>query len=507
MVVIITCIIVHVKDEKWLHRSLALYDWAWQYGWDDTCGGFWWTNCPTSKFKDSITIVEMLHFSAKLAYMFPNESRYLTDSIRVWNWFYSFDGGRGLMSDTNMVSTGAIPEKCCNTTAGSYSRCYNTRLSGTSYNQGLLMSSAAFLYLRTGNVTYLNTSLMLLGAILHNYTTSDGILIDEPRSYQSFEGSCWAGADPGGDWYSFNGIFMLHLGYFADLLVKNKSIDPHVLESIKTLVNRTSEAAWNRSAVWPPFNSVVDGCQVGVQPVDANAKLPKFHWWWGKDQIAQVIPPDPRYFFHRRKLGCVAVKGSSPLWKGNVAKEKQCLLKCKGDRKCSKYHFKIAPSISDMKKTNCWLWSFNRSTHTCRTNNEGFNIGVKRPVGNTSCAARCNSKEPLTVDEGVCYCDSSCAEHMDCCLDYADHCKPQAPILCKGQCQDLTPRPIPQGGYCWCFDGCNGWFTDNNSDGSCCYDYPQECMGVSMPTCLDGRSQGSALSLFLTQMRLVSIAL
>lgn len=460
-----------------------------------------------SKFKDSITIVEMLHFTAKLAHMFPNESQYLTDAMKIWNWFYSFDDGFGLMSDSNLVSTGAIPEMCCNaTTTDSYSRCYNTRLPGTSYNQGLLMSASAYLYLRTGNGTFLNTGLRLLSAILDNYTTTDGILIDEPRSYQSFEGACWAGADPGGDWYSFNGIFMLHLGYFTDLLLRNKSLQPSVLASIQSLVNKTSEAAWNKSAVWPPFDDSGDGCQIGAEPADPSAKYPKFHWWWGKEETEQMIPPDPKYFFHRRKLGCVATNGSIPLWKGRVKNELHCKEECKQNAKCLKYQFKGAPpQLAAAKKPNCWLWSFNRSAHICQTNNPNFNIGIKRPVGNASCSGLCGSTKPLPVDHGVCYCDSSCAVHMDCCLDYADHCKPRAPILCKGQCGNLVPKPIPQGGYCWCFDGCNGWFTDNNSDGSCCSDYPQQCMRVSMPTCLDGRAQGSALNLFLTQLKLATV--
>ena len=494
-------LVVPLQDQAWLDRSLALYEWAWRYGWDNTCGGFWWTNCNNQMFKDSITIVEMLHFSSKLAHMFPNETRYLTDSMRIWNWFYSFDDGFGLMSDKYLVSTGAIPEKCCNSTAKSYSRCHNTRLPGTSYNQGLLMSSTAYLYLRTRNTTFLNIGLRLLAAVLANYTTSEGLLVDEPRSYQSYEGSCWAGADPGGDWYSFNGIFMLHLSYFAELLVQNRSMEPNVLESVRSLVNKTSEAAWNRSAVWPPFTDV-DGCQLGVAPEDTNATLPKFHWWWGKEVTTQIIPPDPKYFFHRRKLRCTATKGSAPLWTGTLAKEKMCMQKCKSNASCLKYQFKIG----DAKKTNCWLWSFNRSTHTCRTNDQNFNLGIKRPVGSATCAGQCGNKQPFVIDEGHCYCDSSCAQHMDCCLDYADHCQPPGPLLCKGQCGDLTPKPIPQGGYCWCFDGCNGWFTDNNSAGSCCSDYPQQCMIMTaMPTCLDGRSQGSALGLFLAQLRLATI--
>lgn len=452
----------------------------------------------------------MLHFSAKLSYMFPNESRYLNDTYKIWNWFYSFDNGYGLMSRKYLVSTGAIPEKCCNaSTEDLHRKCHNTGLSGTSYNQGLLMSSSAFLYLRTGNITYLKTGLRLLHAIIENYTTSDGVLIDEPRSYQSYEGSCWGGADPGGDWYSFNGIFMRHLGYFTELLSKNQSLSQEDLTKIQSLINKTGELAWNKSAVWPPFD-YTDGCNVGVDPVDPKAKFPKFHWWWAKDETNQMIPPDPKFFFHRRKLSCKALNGSAPIWKGHTSNEDICEKKCQVNPKCSKYQFRL-PSRGDKeessgkpKKINCWLWPFNRTAHSCRTNSPMINIGIKRPVGNASCASKCGAKEPQEVAHGVCYCDNDCATHMDCCLDYADHCKPAEPILCKGNCTDVTPRPIPQGGYCWCFDGCNGWFTDNNSDGSCCSDYPPECMDIPMPTCLDGRSQTSALDLFLAQFKVVT---
>lgn len=493
-----------MQDPKWLNRSIALYDWAWQYGWDDPCGGFWWSNCKTQLFKDSITIVEMLHLSAKLAYMFPNESHYFTDSMKIWNWIFSFDNGRGLMSDKYLVSTGVIPEKCCNSTSDSYSRCYNTRLSGTSYNQGLLMSATAYLYLRTGNTTYLKIGNRLLDAVLENYT-KDGILIDEPRSYQSFAGACWGGSDPGGDWYSFNGVFMLHLGYYTDLLSLNKSLGPEILEKIKSLVDKTGDSAWNNSAVWSSSDVAYDGCNIGVSPALPSATYPKFHWWWAKEEIAQVIPPDPKYFFHRRKLACKAVNGSRPLWKGKTKTEDACKEKCKTSEKCLKYQFKI--TAAHKEKINCWLWSFNRSNHICQTNNLNMNIGIKRPVGNATCSGRCGDKEPQKVDHGVCYCDSNCPVHMDCCLDYADHCQPAQPIQCKGRCGTLVPSPIPRGGYCWCFDGCNGWFTDNNSDGSCCYDYPPECMAVAMPVCLDARTQGSALNLFLTQMKVASISM
>ena len=47
--------------------------------------------------------------------------------------------------------------------------------------------------------------------------------------------------------------------------------------------------------------------------------------------------------------------------------------------------------------------------------------------------------------------------------------------------------------------------TDNNSDGSCCTDYPEQCLAVNMPACLDARSQGSALNLFIAHLKLSQI--
>ena len=456
-------------------------------------------------FKDSITILEVLHLSAKLAYMFPNESQYLERTQQIWDWFFSFDDGYGLMSKKGLVSTGAIPEKCCNASSSDpHKKCHNSKLPGTSYNQGLLMSASAYLYRQTGNKTYLNVGLQALDAILTNYTTKEGVLVDEPRSYQSYEGSCWAGADPGGDWYSFNGIFMLHLGYFTELLYKNGSLPSSTLAKIMTLIEKSSDAAWNRSAVWPPF-SYDDGCSIGTSAVGPTASYPKFHWWWSENVTKQIIPPDPKFFFNRRKLGCTG--NNSQLWKGFVLTQNSCERKCRDNPRCSKYQYHGKLSQLAKVKVNCWLWSFNRSDHSCTLNDETYTIGIKRPVGNVTCAGRCGSKEPLNVEHGVCYCDSDCAKHMDCCLDYANHCSSATIHSCKGLCGTLTPQPLYGGGYCWCFDGCNGWFTDNNSDGSCCPDYPPECMEIPMPLCLDARSQGSALNLFLAHLKLSKLTM
>ena len=501
-VVVVTSFLHYGQEPKWLDRSVAIYNWTWKSGWDGDCGGFWWNTCGNQLFKDSITIMEILHFGSKLAYMFPNETWYLDSAQKIWDWIFSFNDGYGLMSDKYLVSTGAVPEQCCNSTVSDpLKKCLNTNVSGTSYNQGLLLSASAYLYKRTKNHTYLDVGMRALEAVLTNYTTIEGILIDEPRSYQTFRDKCFAWEDPGGDWYSFQGIFMNHLSYFTTLLADGVTLSNENLTRIMKLVEQTSDAAWSKSAVQPPFKDGVDACNIG--PSNPNVTYPKFHWWWGEETVQQIIPPDPHIFFHRVQLRCVTANGNNTqLWEGMVATEDRCKAKCARNPKCSKYLFQI--DQSKVQGYNCWIWSYNRSDHNCQQQDAKFNIGIKRPFGAATCASRCGSKDPIKLAHGVCYCDPDCLTHLDCCLDYADQCTPNKSIpSCKGLCKKTQALAIPGGGYCWCSEGCNPWYTDNNSDGSCCPDYNQECLHKTMPTCLDARSQGSALNLFLAHLKLM----
>ena len=457
-------------------------------------------------FKNSITIMEMLHFSSKLAYTFPKETRYLRDAQKVWDWVFSFDDGYGLMSDEYLVVTGVVPEKCCNASANKtdpYKQCHKTKLSGTSYNQGMLMSSAAYLYRATNDSKYLKVGMRALAAIFENYTTPDGILKDEPRTYQTYlGGQCWGGTgDPGGDWYSFNGIFMLHLGYFTDLLSQIDLLSHENLTRIYNLVLRTSDSAWSKSAVWPPFNTSGDICNTDP---NLNTTYPKFQWWWNQKVTQQRIPPDPKIFYSKSQLRCVG--DDTQLWEGMIGSEDNCTRKCMNNTACSKYLYQTDQAA--VPGTDCWIWSYNRSDHICNQSDYDFNVGIKRPVGNATCAGRCGSKEPQNLIHGVCYCDANCTKHLDCCIDYADYCVKEDYISCKGYCNQVQALAIPGGGYCWCYSGCYGWFTDNNSRGSCCPDYNTQCQSVQFPKmCLDARSQGSALNLFLAHMRVSQVVI
>ena len=484
--------IFFLQEVKWLNHSIAIYDWAWQYGWDNDCGGFIWSDCPSSRFKFNIELVEGLHLSAKLAYTLPDEKRFLNDSERIWQWFFSYDDGYGLMSEKFLVSTGAIPLTCCNATS-KQKQCENSKSHDAIYSQGLLLSASAYLYLATGNQTYLKTGLRAFDAVIQNYTSSDGVLLDEVRGFPSYVGECYSKSDPGGDWFSFNGIFMLHLAYFTELLVTNGTMPKATLKMVNSLVQKTSDSAWSRSAVWPPFTQT-NACKPGSAPSNKKAIEPKFHWWWREDmKLNPFLPADPDYYFRSSGMGCRTLNGNdTQIWKGQVDSEDKCMTKCDKNVDCSKYDY----LIYGYDECNCWIWSYNRSNHICDVRGYERNVGVKRPRGKATCAGKCGSPEPQQLDHGACYCDANCSQHLDCCLDYATHCTGDTPLSCKDQCDkdNVYGQAIPGGGYCWCYEGCNLGYTG----GSCCPDFLQQCKSSSLQPCMDGRSQGSALNLFLS---------
>ena len=68
-------------------------------------------------------------------------------------------------------------------------------------------------------------SVKLLNAVLQNYTLTDGILINKPRSGQTFKSQCMVEDDPGGDWYFFNAPLGLATSITCTphLLLRNKN--------------------------------------------------------------------------------------------------------------------------------------------------------------------------------------------------------------------------------------------------------------------------------------------
>eukprot|EP00118_Oscarella_pearsei_P006320 m.28584 g.28584 ORF g.28584 m.28584 type:complete len:829 (+) comp30869_c0_seq1:20-2506(+) len=580
------------KDDKWRQRAAAIHDWAWQYGYDkrnrrgsttDECGGFWWSLDKLQHFKDSITIVEVLHSAAKLATNITpaaNRSHYLDSAVSIWNWIFEFDNGKGLLAPNGIMSTGAQPELCCSANSAANNslgqKCVNSGIPGMTYNHGLLMSSAALLYNVTGKEEYLSRATAFLNAAYENLTNSDGSVRDLQRGARaaaSTSAECGAAyGDPGSDFFSFKGIFVTHLHYFAETLNKSGVFTKYMHAKVLSIVANSSNNVWEKSIVNPPFKSD-DACGSSAVESSCNVapKYPKFHWWWTSSNVSIETPPNPSMWFAKTSgLYCSYNTSSVIHWKGELSTEAECKERCVNASyaNCTKYMFTYSTSAQENagqcpcfacsgtpcyqphcqycnpqpkgcpKKTsqgcyttakagctctggkpasNCWLYKvipptgFNREGgQSCGFYSYSYSVAARRPFSPpvdamTSCKGRCGSN--VSRFEGnssmLCYCDSVCSNHLDCCLDYVDYCLPAAQQnpTCLNHCSlaNVTvSHPIKGGGYCYCDSGCQNVFTDNNSYGGCCGDYIWHCGGGKQDQlCLDARTQTQAVSLFV----------
>ena len=363
-------------NEVWRQRAAGLHDWAWKFGWDKRpgvggygqCGGFWWNLLPKFKFKTSISIVEMLHSAVKIASTFPegsaNRTRFTQSAVSIWNWLFEFDEGRGLIADNGIMSTGAVPIMCCNATSAAAfgnsttngSKCANSGAPGMSYSHGLLMSSAVLLHNVTGDKDYLITGLRLLDAAVENLTNSEGAVKDAQRgSRQLYSSSCECGSDPGSDFFSFKGIFAAHLAYFTDTLNRSGILSLDAYNKSLSLIKRSSDNAWTRSASWPPFTKSGDICggYLSKKHTSSKANYPKFHWWWSNSTGTIETPPDASWWFAMSSIFCSykesnATNTSSPIrWSGQVDSADVCQARCVADSQCIKYMFRVYSDTPD----------------------------------------------------------------------------------------------------------------------------------------------------------------
>ncbi len=114
-----------------------------------------------------------------------------------------------------------------------------------------------------------------------------------------------------------------------------------------------------------------------------------------------------------------------------------CERKCTRNKLCSKYLFSTT-------EYHCWTWSYNRTDHIA------IILTVTSMWAWSVLQAKCGSDKPLKVQSGVCYCDTECTTHLDCCLDYAEECVKQNFPSCEGLCKTAQAQAIEGGGYCWC---------------------------------------------------------
>jgi len=367
-------------------------------------------------------------------------------------------------------------------------------LPGYSYNQGLYLSAAAHLYQATKNTDYLRRTGRLVDAILQNSTDANGLLKDVPRGQPSYlEPPCVEGQDPGGDWYSFKGAFMMHLGYFMTIAGRS-ALNISQVQRVVSFVRKNADAVWTNASVVGSMSG--DVCSTAQSAALGEVRMFHWEWDWGVHPTPAPPPADPSSFFTKAGLRATGVDGIA-----GTRSASNCQKKCAADANCHSYTY--ADSETSGFSEDCWLCSFDRTgPGSCDFEEDlSFVTGIKRPspsiLGGGTCSAN-DCGKPVAKDLGnnqTCFCDEECTTHFDCCLNFASVC-PAASASCKAEtCHTIGASAIPGGGYCFCDDACS---TDMHN---CCPDFSSVCGAGPTPTghlCMDARAHGSAVNLFLT---------
>ncbi|CCC67833.1 hypothetical protein NCAS_0A12750 [Naumovozyma castellii] len=183
---------------QWLYLAQAVFN-TMALRWDaDSCGGglrwqiFVWNS--GYDYKNSVSNGALFHMAARLARYTGNQS-YVDWAERVYDW----------MSDVGLISNGSY--KFVYDGASTTDNCTVLTTYQWTYNQGLLLSGAAYLYNYTGSDTWLLRTNQLLNASSVFFNNS--IL---------YEAACQKSGTCNNDQRSFKAYFLRFLGQTAQLV-------------------------------------------------------------------------------------------------------------------------------------------------------------------------------------------------------------------------------------------------------------------------------------------------
>ncbi|KAJ6577077.1 glycoside hydrolase [Mycena sp. CBHHK59/15] len=161
--------------------------------WDTTVcgGGVWWSSAKN--YKNSITNELFLFVSATGAINFPSNTAFLANANKTWNWIKN----SGLRNAQGLYNDGLT------------SSCANNGEETWIYNQGVIASGLAALYVVTGDVSLLDEAEITLDATISLLTTN-GIL------RESCDDAASGGTTCDSDQQIFKGIFTKLLQYYLD---------------------------------------------------------------------------------------------------------------------------------------------------------------------------------------------------------------------------------------------------------------------------------------------------
>lgn len=84
-----------LREPPFLHAATALFDWVLAKGLDSDCGGVTWRACGKGEgcgcTKNSVTLLEVVIASARLARLQPANPRYLRTARTLWAWYHEYN--------------------------------------------------------------------------------------------------------------------------------------------------------------------------------------------------------------------------------------------------------------------------------------------------------------------------------------------------------------------------------------------------------------------------------
>ncbi|KAL1704123.1 glycoside hydrolase family 76 protein [Schizophyllum commune] len=158
--------------------------------WDDsTCGGgVWWSKAHT--YKNAVTNELFLYLSANGYNRFGDQS-YLDNAKKTWDWLKN----SGMRNSDGLWNDGLTDD------------CKNNGQTTWIYNQGVVASGLAQLYVATGDASLLDEAELTLDATIA-HKTQNGILKESCDDV--------AHSTCNQDQAMFKGIWMKHLQYYLD---------------------------------------------------------------------------------------------------------------------------------------------------------------------------------------------------------------------------------------------------------------------------------------------------
>eukprot|EP01059_Diplonema_ambulator_P012901 TRINITY_DN2339_c0_g2_i1.p1 TRINITY_DN2339_c0_g2~~TRINITY_DN2339_c0_g2_i1.p1 ORF type:complete len:353 (+),score=130.99 TRINITY_DN2339_c0_g2_i1:669-1727(+) len=199
-------------DKKYLERAKGYYDQV-HATWNSTCGGgVYWDRAKT--YKNSITNELYITLGTQL-YLQTNDTTYLDNAMRGWEWFYSTPMWGA--SDSALIIDGLT------------STCGGTGAVWT-YNQGVVLGGLSDLYLITKNVSYIEHAYGKAVATAEKMTTN-GIL-QEPS----------LGQGAISDAEQFKGIFARYVGYLLRRTTPPPAALQQSYDTLKAFLNTNANS-------------------------------------------------------------------------------------------------------------------------------------------------------------------------------------------------------------------------------------------------------------------------